>query len=196
MRSFAQAFLASGLLVLAAQSLADVPDTLNYQGYLTDPAGVAIDGTLDITFRIYDQASGGVPLYEEPQTVAIANGLFSITLGPLPDGIFDGPRWLGIAVSPDAEMTPRVELSSVAYAFEAGDATTVQGLLPVDLQGAEGPPGSDGLACWDLNGNGVFDDLSGAPGDEDTNNDNVANAFDCVGATGAQGDPERSQPHA
>ncbi|MDH3490391.1 MAG: hypothetical protein OEM20_00135 [Gammaproteobacteria bacterium] len=40
--------------------------------------------------------------------------------------------------------------------------------------GAAGQPGADGLACWDLNGNGVGD----LP-DEDLDGDGVVDAFDC-----------------
>jgi len=54
--------------------------------------------------------------------------------------------------------------------------------------GAGGLPGADGINCWDLNANGVGDDLNGAPGDEDVNNDNVVDVRDCTGPPGAAGD--------
>ena len=43
----------------------------------------------------------------------------------------------------------------------------------------EGPPGADGLNCWDLNGNGQFD-----PATEDANGDGRADARDCRGPAG------------
>jgi len=46
-------------------------------------------------------------------------------------------------------------------------------------QGADGPAG---LACWDLNGDGVFD-----PAVEDRNGDGVADALDCRGEPGLPG---------
>ncbi len=58
----------------------------------------------------------------------------------------------------------------------------VQG--PQGTQGAQGPPGasgSNGLACWDLNGNGI-----GEVG-EDINTDGFWNSLDCAGAVGPVG---------
>jgi len=48
--------------------------------------------------------------------------------------------------------------------------------------GATGPQGPPGLACWDLNGNGVGD----VPA-EDTNSDAVVNVLDCTGPQGREG---------
>ena len=45
--------------------------------------------------------------------------------------------------------------------------------------GNDGLPGADGLACWDLNGNGT------AEANEDANNDSNFNALDCQGADGS-----------
>ena len=62
--------------------------------------------------------------------------------------------------------------------------TDIQGPVgPQGPQGGQGPAGSDGpqgavgdtgLACWDLNGDGVGDVNT-----EDANNDNVVNVLDC-----------------
>ena len=48
--------------------------------------------------------------------------------------------------------------------------------------GAAQAPGSAGLNCWDLNGNGVFDPVT-----EDTVIDGVADALDCRGPAGLEG---------
>ncbi|HNS51557.1 MAG TPA: SUMF1/EgtB/PvdO family nonheme iron enzyme [Anaerolineae bacterium] len=48
---------------------------------------------------------------------------------------------------------------------------------------SEGPQGIPGLACWDVNGDGI-QDVS-----EDVNGDGVYDALDCQGAQGIQGDP-------
>ena len=55
------------------------------------------------------------------------------------------------------------------------------GSLAIGLlnSGAAGPAGQPGLACWDLNGNGVGDAA------EDINGDGVFDALDCQGAPGA-----------
>ncbi|MDP3985716.1 MAG: hypothetical protein Q8P82_03045 [bacterium] len=48
--------------------------------------------------------------------------------------------------------------------------------------GAIGPQGQAGLSCWDLNGNGTFDQP-----EEDTNLDGHASALDCRGRQGRSG---------
>ena len=53
------------------------------------------------------------------------------------------------------------------------------------IQGPKGDTGETGLACWDLNGNGIKDKPT-----EDINTDNVVDVLDCKGLkgdTGAQG---------
>lgn len=50
--------------------------------------------------------------------------------------------------------------------------------------GADGAEGKPGLACWDLNGNGLFD----VP-NEDTDGDGKATVNDCRGAKGDDGAP-------
>ncbi len=58
---------------------------------------------------------------------------------------------------------------------------------PMGLQGPMGQPGidgSNGIACWDLNGNGTGD----VP-DEDMNGDSVVDVNDCIGSQGPPGTP-------
>ena len=58
--------------VLADAVFADVPLLLNYQGRLTNPGGAPVNGTLPMTFRLCDAVDGGTVLWEEPQTVVVA----------------------------------------------------------------------------------------------------------------------------
>jgi hypothetical protein len=103
-----------------------VPHLINYQGYLTDNAGNPIDGTLQMTFSIWDAASGGTQLWSETQaSVAVINGLFNVLLGsvnPIPPSIFDGtPLWLQTQVGTEV-LSPRKAIVSVAHAFRASAA--------------------------------------------------------------------------
>jgi len=105
-----------------------VPSMMNYQGVLSDPAmGDPVpDGDYEITFALYDVASGGTALWTETQTVTVENGLFSVLLGsvnPLSTDAFTGSTYLGVKVGADAEMTPRHRIVSVAYAIHAREAT-------------------------------------------------------------------------
>jgi len=113
---------------------AAVPNTINYQGYLTDADGNPINGTTNILFMIYDADSEGTTLWTEIHTgVLVAEGIFNVILGTstaLPSGFWDYPVYLGITVGGDTEMTPRQELSSVAYAIRAAVAETAITVSP------------------------------------------------------------------
>lgn len=102
--------------------------TIAYQGRLADSSGTPLTGTYTMVFRLYNTASGGAPLWEEQWTaansVAVSDGLFNVMLGsitPVPQNILpsNASLWLGISVGTDSEMTPRVQLGSVPYAFQA-----------------------------------------------------------------------------
>jgi len=63
--------------VLAQENF--VPTMINYQGFLTDPNGTALNSPQDITFRLYEAASGGLPLWTETHSsVTVVNGMFNI----------------------------------------------------------------------------------------------------------------------
>ncbi len=109
---------------------AQVPATTSYQGVLKDAGGENVpDGDYDFTFSLYDVPSEGTALWTEAQTLSVAEGIFNATLGavaPL-DLPFDVPYWLGVAVAPEEEMTPREELMTAPYAFRAAVAESLVG---------------------------------------------------------------------
>jgi hypothetical protein len=96
-----------------------------------------MSGVAGVTFSLYKDQEGGVPLWMETQNVQLDKaGRYSVMLGSagsegLPSGIFDAgeARWLGVQVQPQAEQ-PRVLLLSVPYALKAADAETIGGLPP------------------------------------------------------------------
>src|SRR5215831_2120761 len=117
-------WLAIALVSLAlwpSFAFAQVPQTLSYQGILTDGAGnLVADGNYSLTFRVYNVSTAGSALWTETQpTVAVAKGGFNVLLGgvtalTLP---FDVPYWLGISVNGGAELSPRVALASSPYSL-------------------------------------------------------------------------------
>lgn len=121
-----------GLFIMAFFSVislyvnAEVPRLINYQGRLTDIEGQPLEGSYQITFKIYDVESGGSPLWEETQNVNIDKGIFSVMLGGvtnlnLP---FDEQYYLEIKVG-DEVMIPRKRLTSAGYAMRAKIAEDV-----------------------------------------------------------------------
>jgi hypothetical protein len=100
---------------LAASS---VSSSINYQGRLTDSASNPLDGTYTMTFKLYENASGGSALATDTHPVSVTEGLFSTNIAFGSWWYFDGRAlWLGIQVGTDPEMTPRQELRPVPYAL-------------------------------------------------------------------------------
>lgn len=94
------------------------PETLSFQGFLTDDLGDPInDPSVQMTFKIYD---GNTQIWSETHpTVAVTNGIFNVLLGgttALEAIPFNRPLSRGITVASDAEMVPRTPLAAAPYA--------------------------------------------------------------------------------
>ncbi|OGC12372.1 hypothetical protein A3K48_07970 [candidate division WOR-1 bacterium RIFOXYA12_FULL_52_29] len=118
-----------GLLFIWGEAFA-VPSKMNFQGKLTDSGGNPITSAVEVVFTIYDASSGGTVLWTE--TIAGLTpdqGLINQELGlatPITSGIFSGDtRYLAIKVGADAEMTPRIPLATVPFAFRAAVADSI-----------------------------------------------------------------------
>jgi hypothetical protein len=113
--------------LLAALASAAIPQTINYQGFLTDSGDAPVNATVSMTFGIYDAPTGGSALWNETQDVTVTNGGFSAVLGSVTpiDLPFDVQYYLGVTVDADAEMTPRQPLVSVPYTFKAATADSM-----------------------------------------------------------------------
>ncbi|MFZ1754037.1 MAG: hypothetical protein WAU10_09845 [Caldilineaceae bacterium] len=102
--------------------------TIAYQGRLADSGGNPLTTTVNMTFRLYNAATGGTPLWSEdwtgPNGVQVSDGLFNVMLGSLtaiPQNVITGnpTLFLGITAGTDNEMSPRVQLGSVPFAVQA-----------------------------------------------------------------------------
>jgi hypothetical protein len=102
-------------------SHAQIPQTMSYQGVLTDANGNAVpDGNYNIFFRLYDDDSGN-QRWTEGHNVEVTDGIFSVILGTIsPLNLnFDRQYWLGIAIGGGAELSPRIQLTSAPYSLTA-----------------------------------------------------------------------------
>jgi len=118
------------LALLPVLLLAQIPNKINYQGYLTDASG-AVNGSPNITFRIYDVNSGGTALWAENHpSVNVSEGRFHVLLGNYTalDLPFDKQYYLGIQVETNSEFLPRIELSSVAYSYNSKNADNAKAI--------------------------------------------------------------------
>ncbi|MCK5232828.1 MAG: hypothetical protein KAR13_21320, partial [Desulfobulbaceae bacterium] len=125
------------LTMVPLAGYADVPQSINYQGYLTDSGGNAVaDGDYLMGFSIYNVFTGGTSLWSEAQTVAVTNGIYDVILGQpgnlLDPDDFDGELYLGITVGTDDEMTPRQKLTSTPFAMKAAKADNADTLDEMD----------------------------------------------------------------
>jgi len=134
--------LAIALLALFAGNIVAAPlgTAFTYQGQLAD-GGSAANGVYDLKFTLFDTNSGGSAIAGPVTnaTVAVSNGLFTVTLD-FGSGIFIGDaRWLEVAVQTNGgsgftTLTPRQQLTPAPYAFyapSAGTANSASNLLGV-----------------------------------------------------------------
>lgn len=137
------------LLLMSCVAEAAPPDTLGYQASLADASGQPITGTRNITFRLYDVANGGTPLWTETQNnLTIDGGNLAIELGlstPLPRNAFGRKLYLGVQIQGDSEMTPRPALTSAPHAQRA--ASLFRNRHEV---AADGTPAENGAALLAL----------------------------------------------
>jgi hypothetical protein len=139
------------------------PRLVRFNGTAKDLNGNPLSGVIGITFALYAEQSGGAALWLETQNVQPAgNGRYTALLGAtkpegLPSDLFtsEQARWVGVQISGQAEQ-PRTLLSSVPYAFKAGDAATIGGLPPSAFVLASPSTGSSGWSeAAGLAGNAV-----------------------------------------
>jgi len=133
LHKFLRVILICGVIVVCGYPLAvgDIPHLVNYQGRLTDNGGNPLDGSYDLTFKIYNAATGGTLLWSEVRpSVPVSNGIFSIILGEVAslDLAFDTQYWLEVMVGAET-IAPRRKLTSVGYAFRAQVADTAEHVI-------------------------------------------------------------------
>lgn len=110
---------------------AAVPHLINYQGRLTDASGVPLNGSYNITFRIYDAESAGNLLWQETQSgIVVQKGIFSTLLGSTTnlDLPFDKAYFLEVKVG-DEVMSPRQRITGSGYAIRAEKAEAAEGQI-------------------------------------------------------------------
>ena len=113
------------------------------QGQLTDDAGTPLDGDYSLTFRLYENSTGGTALCEDTRTVSVDNGLFSHYFKGCSE-INGQQLFLGIQVESDPEMSPRQFMDNVPYAWSLRPGAIVSytldsnAILHLENSGASG----------------------------------------------------------
>jgi hypothetical protein len=152
--------LCLGFALVGAGPAYAVPRVIDQQGQFLRSDGTPESGSFTVTFAVYSSPSGGGPRWSESRSITLAEGgYYSVLLGEttsFPTDLWDGqPRYLGITISGESEMTPRLPIASVPYALRAAEAVnaigditprsiTVNGKLVVDSAGNVNVPGGTG----------------------------------------------------
>jgi len=104
-----------------------VPEKINVQGMATDNSGNPLTSPDDLTFKLYDVSGGGAPLWSTTiNDYPFDHGLFNVELS-IPFSEFGGSnRWLGVSIGVSPELSPRIQLISVPYAYKAQVAYSVE----------------------------------------------------------------------
>ncbi|HOV93164.1 MAG TPA: hypothetical protein PLC04_08845, partial [Candidatus Kapabacteria bacterium] len=109
-------------LLTLSTTFAAIPYVIPYQGNILDESqGKPLNGTYSITFELFEQPTGGTPIWTVNQPVVVENGYFNVYLGdlnPLSNVDFNKPLWLQITVG-NGTPYQRTRLGSVPYAIQS-----------------------------------------------------------------------------
>jgi len=109
------------LISTARRALAQAPDSISFQGFVTNPGGTPLNGTEVMKFKLYK--NGTAVWTETHPSVTVTDGIFDVLLGsvtPLRTVAFDQPVELGITLGTepeDPEVVPRTPLAAAPFAL-------------------------------------------------------------------------------
>lgn len=116
------------LIALSVALTGTPPRTVTTQGLLRNSAGLVVDGTYAVTFRLYAESTGGSPFWQETRSLNVTDGAFAAELGtvqPLPEGAFAAELpWVEFVVGNEPPL-PRRPLTSAPHAIQADVANDV-----------------------------------------------------------------------
>src|SRR5437016_5687332 len=119
------------VVVLAMGASATLGQTSNftYQGRLSD-GGTPANGNYDLQFVLFDSLSGGAQVgsTQNVNTVAVSNGVFTVSLDFGPNSFPGANRFLEISARPTGGsftlLTPRQQITSTPYAVRSANASS------------------------------------------------------------------------
>ncbi len=171
-----------GVLKTGPAATAANPTTMSFQGKVVNADGTnVIDANYSFLFKLYTVSSAGTAIWTETQsTVTVTAGVFQVNLGvncPLftanacngstPIDFNANPNmYLGITFNGDVagEMTPRVQLQSVPFAFNSDKVGGFTAAQLVQLS-----PGSQQAGFINVSGAGTFGGNLAVTGTYNTN---------------------------
>jgi endosialidase-like protein len=129
---------------LGATTIFGQTTSFTYQGRLTD-GGTAANGNYDLQFALWDSLSGGgqVGSTQTLNTVAVSNGVFTVSLDFGASAFNGAPRFLEISARPSGGgaftlLSPRQQITSTPYAVRSLNATTADSVPNTGLSPGSG----------------------------------------------------------
>jgi hypothetical protein len=123
----------SGPLPLYAFEL-PVPQVVPIYGHLEDAAGQPVNGSVTMRFSIYEGASGGTAQSATSMNVLVSDGVFYALVGSADSAMGSmGPTrqmFVGVSVNNGTELTPRFQVGTVPYVFNAMATSMFGGMSP------------------------------------------------------------------
>src|SRR3989339_645505 len=108
------------MILLLGSLVSAIPQTFSVHGKLENNAGSPLEGTYNMSFNIYTTYTGGSASWtlSNQDVTTDSNGIYNIVLTNV-NLDFGSQYYLGVTVGNDSEMSPRINLTSSPYAFEA-----------------------------------------------------------------------------
>jgi len=128
-----RSFLPTVFLLFTGLIMAQIPQTMSFQGLLLDANGDAVNGTRNMTFKIFRFTDGQEEWSETQSDVSVNNGVYSVQLGSVTpfSFAFDQEYELEILVEGET-LSPRIPLSSSAFALGAYSVFGDSNVFPAD----------------------------------------------------------------
>src|SRR5215510_11850324 len=139
--------------------------SFTYQGRLTD-GGTSANGNYDLRFAVFDSLSGGtqVALTQTLNTVAVSNGVFTVSLDFGANAFNGANRFLEISARPSGAggftlLTPRQQITSTPYAVRSLNASSADSVVVNGVPSGSGNyiqnTSSSQTANFNINGTGT-----------------------------------------
>lgn len=125
--------IAASLLLSPLLAAAAVPAGVGFSARIADN-GRPVTGNQSFTFTLWDVPTGGVAgvddVWTEARTIAVSDGVVATTLGDVANGGTALPALNGPALYLEVRMgavtfSPRIALTSVPYALQAGNVPVI-----------------------------------------------------------------------
>jgi hypothetical protein len=138
-------WLIIGMVILAGALLTGcMGPQFTYQGVLMDASGNPYNGSVTITYRIFDDEDAGTEIFSQSETVTVTEGRFDSIVGPasaiasLDPADLSQPLWIELQIDDGTyaeTLEPRQRLYGAPYAFTLMPGAVVSAAIAEEVHG-------------------------------------------------------------